>query len=345
MEFQLKALTDIWTGGIDGRPDGTYLTGIKGSIRWWYEALIRGLKRHACDPVNRAKTCPPFQMTSERIEMVTAGGRIENIVKQAGVCPTCYLFGCTGWSGKFRLRIKKKEGVLRPSMDVIKANKPFALEFVPLKQFEPAEEILLAMTLKLVVEYGAIAGRTTFKPSEISKKNTKLHHTDFGVIMRGEKSNIPEDRIGHERVTPYLDGFSMPNKEDLSKKDDLPDLRYFWFVKGRHLNRLEMNQLVHRTPIGGYDPSGLTAADVIRGGFIPREKSQLPPQIKQSLPNVTSASKKIFSFHGQGTNGAAERCFGYTTADEFERLIKMIEAVPTLSGAVVEKGTDLLRSL
>ena len=58
MEFKLKALTDIWTGGVNSRDGSTlHITGIKGSIRWWYEVLIRGLKGYACDPSDEKWRC------------------------------------------------------------------------------------------------------------------------------------------------------------------------------------------------------------------------------------------------------------------------------------------------
>jgi CRISPR-associated protein Cmr1 len=43
-EWRLKALTDIWTGDINGRNSRLIPTGIVGSLRWWYEVLVRGLE-------------------------------------------------------------------------------------------------------------------------------------------------------------------------------------------------------------------------------------------------------------------------------------------------------------
>lgn len=45
--FELQALTDIWTGdaGTAQSKQATRLipTGLLGSIRWWFEVLVRGL--------------------------------------------------------------------------------------------------------------------------------------------------------------------------------------------------------------------------------------------------------------------------------------------------------------
>lgn len=42
MEIRLRTLTPLWTGGVDGTCDLLHVTGIMGSLRWWYEAIVRG---------------------------------------------------------------------------------------------------------------------------------------------------------------------------------------------------------------------------------------------------------------------------------------------------------------
>ncbi|MCD6309907.1 MAG: type III-B CRISPR module RAMP protein Cmr1, partial [Candidatus Eremiobacteraeota bacterium] len=78
---KIEPLTPVWTG--DANRKNTFLreTGIIGSLRWWYEALIRGLGGTACDPTN---------------------------TKCDGTdhCDACELFGCTGWARKFRLEVE-----------------------------------------------------------------------------------------------------------------------------------------------------------------------------------------------------------------------------------------------
>ena len=53
MIFELRALTDIWTGGADRSNDKLHLSGLKGSLRWWYEALVRDLGAKPCDPTDK----------------------------------------------------------------------------------------------------------------------------------------------------------------------------------------------------------------------------------------------------------------------------------------------------
>ncbi len=90
MEIRLQTLTPLWTGGVDQSCDRLHETGLIGSLRWWYEALVRGLGGFACDP--------------------TAEGRCEYNSKnplppEQQLCAVCYLFGCTGWARLFRLQI------------------------------------------------------------------------------------------------------------------------------------------------------------------------------------------------------------------------------------------------
>jgi len=44
MEIKLRTLTPLWTGGVEGTCDRVHETGIIGSLRWWYEAIVRGLE-------------------------------------------------------------------------------------------------------------------------------------------------------------------------------------------------------------------------------------------------------------------------------------------------------------
>lgn len=83
LKLHLETLTPIWTGNIEGETDHLHETGIIGSLRWWYEAIIRGLGGEACDPTTH--TCPD---------------------KKGNRCDACDLFGTTGWQRRFRLEIE-----------------------------------------------------------------------------------------------------------------------------------------------------------------------------------------------------------------------------------------------
>lgn len=60
MKIKSRALTPIWTGGVDQTCNRLHETGLISSLRWWYESLVRGLGRYACDL--RAKTYARIKM-------------------------------------------------------------------------------------------------------------------------------------------------------------------------------------------------------------------------------------------------------------------------------------------
>jgi len=82
MGVEIRTLTPLWTGGIEGTMDHIHETGILGSLRWWYEAIVRGLGGKACDPSKHE--CPD---------------------KDGNYCNVCQVFGATGWRRRFRLRV------------------------------------------------------------------------------------------------------------------------------------------------------------------------------------------------------------------------------------------------
>jgi CRISPR-associated protein Cmr1 len=85
--IQLETLTPLWTGGVDGQCDRLHETGLIGSLRWWYEALVRGLGGQACDPT--AHSCIYDEKKPHN-----------------GLCDACQVFGATGWRRQFRLLIE-----------------------------------------------------------------------------------------------------------------------------------------------------------------------------------------------------------------------------------------------
>lgn len=84
LDLKLTTLTPLWTGDVGmNMPPSPKVMGLGGSMRWWYEAIVRGLGITACDPT--AHSCQ------------SEGGALGN------VCAACRLFGCTGWAQMFRL--------------------------------------------------------------------------------------------------------------------------------------------------------------------------------------------------------------------------------------------------
>jgi len=89
-KLNLQMLTPLWTAGAAGKCDRLHETGIIGSMRWWYEVIMRGLGSGACDPTSEGRC--------------KLSGKERNIEERyANLCPVCRLFGCGGWQRRFRL--------------------------------------------------------------------------------------------------------------------------------------------------------------------------------------------------------------------------------------------------
>jgi CRISPR-associated protein Cmr1 len=91
VEIKLRTLTPVYTGGIDGKSDRIHAPGILGSLRWWYETILRGHGLRACDP--SAHSCLYDPAKSERL----------GVSKQ--ICAACQVFGATGYARRFRLEV------------------------------------------------------------------------------------------------------------------------------------------------------------------------------------------------------------------------------------------------
>jgi len=150
-EWKLKALTDIWTGDAYGKYGRLIPTGLLGSIRWWFEVLVRGLGGKACDPTLDGVRCPDKNIKEPH--------------KSGHHCVVCELFGCTGWARKFRLMVVVVDESGQAIRGQIKAGQTFVLRFIPLRPICKEEWCLLDATLRLIACYGAIGGKTVLKPS------------------------------------------------------------------------------------------------------------------------------------------------------------------------------------
>jgi CRISPR type III-B/RAMP module RAMP protein Cmr1 len=98
IEFEMQ--TPLWTGGVSQRGDlGVHTTGILGGMRWWLEALLRGVGANAPDPVAH-----PSVFDSQKGET-------------GGLDAASLLFGATGYRRRFRLMVTSK--VLRAPVEKV----------------------------------------------------------------------------------------------------------------------------------------------------------------------------------------------------------------------------------
>ncbi len=119
MEVKIRTLTPLWTGGVDGSTDCIHETGIIGSMRWWYEAIVRGLGGWACDPSN-----DKCSFNAEEYRRSLAADERQRL-RDAGLCDVCQMFGTTGWRRRFRVVVLEDNITDASIQSEIKANRGY----------------------------------------------------------------------------------------------------------------------------------------------------------------------------------------------------------------------------
>ncbi len=268
LKITLRTLTPLWTGGVDQTCNRLHETGLIGSLRWWYEALVRGLGGYACDPTSEDR-CPD---------------------KDGNRCVVCELFGCTGWARKFRLKTPSSIAIktIKGNLKAIQENQDIQLELIPLRPIAEEELCLLWATFRLISEYGAMGGKTVFKPSDERNREEEFHHLDFGLVEITAGWSCERSL---EQVKSYVtsEKWRKGNHNNYS----WASIANFWCVKGRYLARQSFS----------------TFNKVIGRREEKNQAQQLAQNDKVSrwLAGKQQESKKVFSFrYPQG-----RRTFGF----------------------------------
>lgn len=205
--FELIALTDIWTGDADTarskQANRLIPTGLIGSLRWWFEVLVRGLGGTPCDPSLNQKACLNEQH-----------------------CVVCEFFGCTGWARKFRFDVRAEQGAIITSK-LIKGT-TFQLRFTPLRAVKAGEWALLELTLRLIADFGALGGKTVLKPSN---QNNKAQHADFGLV---KLMYAPTATHTQQQLATYVSTWA---KKPTVNGAAWASCSHMWFVDGKRLTR------------------------------------------------------------------------------------------------------------
>jgi len=296
-EWELKALTGIWTGSAEGYNPRPITTGLLGSIRWWFEVLVRGMRGSACDPTNTK--CEGSEH-----------------------CVVCELFGCTGWARKFRFDVVGKDSF--PIKDGLKKNDMFTLRFTPLRPIQDEEWALIDATLRLIAEYGAIGGKTVFKPSDEEGRKDKKHHRDYGLV---EISGVdPSIITARSELEDYV-------REGQWKRQNSGDygwasLEHFWFVGGKVLSRKSSEKSIYNKILGREE----------------RKKSagrNSEDELSRWLSGSQGKSKKVFSFKER------EGTFGFVKPSliDFQLMEKRLQGVWGEGGWYFMKGKEVIDKL
>ena len=320
-QWTLKALTPIWTGDAQRRGDRLKPTGLMGSLRWWFEVLVRGLGGAACDPTVPEVRCPD--------KGKKPGDRGHH-------CVVCELFGCTGWARKFRLTVLGQDGQVIQNQ--IERGQTFVLCFIPLRPIREEEWCLLHATLRLIADYGALGGKTVLKPSDEPARGNADHHQDFGLVEIIKSPACVE--CTHQQARKYVQGTAwrkaphsyrdrQRNEHDFS----WASLQNFWCVKGRYLARVSTTESTFNRVVGRKEDKSIKEKKgkrVIRWSDLFDEQKDRSGQeerreeISRWLAGRQQESKKVFSFKHPKEKG---RTFGFVkpgliSFDEMKSLLE-----------------------
>lgn len=116
--LKFKTRTPIWTGDAKKECLKLHETSLIGSLRWWFEIVVRGLGGRACDPTAKGEADEgnACSFDAEKYEKAWRNGQGSlPAAALAGLCPACQVFGATGWRKIFRLEVDNSD--LCPTMD------------------------------------------------------------------------------------------------------------------------------------------------------------------------------------------------------------------------------------
>ncbi|MDY6991701.1 MAG: type III-B CRISPR module RAMP protein Cmr1 [Pseudomonadota bacterium] len=255
--FTFTAKTNIWTGDANGKANSLKHTGLLGSIRWWFEVVVRGLGGYACDP-------------------------LDTQCQDKNHCVVCELFGCTGWGRKFRFDVVDECCV--HIQEQITEGMRFKLMFTPLRPIKPEEWALLGLTLKLIVKYGAIGGKTVFKPSDEGGRENRPYHVDYGILTLEGENRLNKT---YDEIKKYAQSRGEDNQSMWAS------LENFWYVSGRYLTRENKDNSSYNRVLGRNEAKSKAKNDLNNDNFSKWLAGRIPGKGDK---NKESASKKIFSF-------------------------------------------------
>jgi len=241
----LRTLTPLWTGGATtGKVDRLRETGILGSMRWWFEVLVRGVGGCVSDPVGGDKGGLDLKLYNA-LSPEEKQDRLK--LREAGLCDVSYIFGATNWKRRFRLEIVddstqhdrnvlslielKNKDCFNPHrkgenknpkwyFPVHDQDKPrsgtFALKIVPLdSDFDPE---IIAGLIQFMADWAALGSRPQM---------------GFGIV------DLPEGRLDTTALFGYLKNLSGNHINP-----DYPSLKDCFFIKLKKRDGSKFNKNV-----------------------------------------------------------------------------------------------------
>jgi len=224
----------------------------------------------------------------------------------------------------------------------------FIFHFTPLQTIRDEEWALLDLTLGLIADYGAIGGRTVFKPSDEEHRENMLQHRDYGLI---EIMSRPDIKVEEGQLRSYVKQSHWRNVDHGDY--DWASLDNFWCVNGKHLARQNKDNSNFNRVVGRDERKTCKSCGGVHDPPNKCPKNKRYPhrhsedlisknRTNQWIAGDKRESKKVFSFKH------LQRTFGFVkpeVIDFNEMKERLSEAWPDLRDDEFCQGSDMLKSL
>lgn len=119
LSIRYRALTPIYTGDRKIQVDRLHETGFHGSMRWWLEALIRGVGGLALDPTEQANNFDAKQYVDQYGALTRDTFDHTDRLRACGLDDASQVYGATGWRRRFRLVVQNRNNFTRAGWDTV----------------------------------------------------------------------------------------------------------------------------------------------------------------------------------------------------------------------------------
>jgi len=214
-KFKFRTLTPIWTGDVDKKCLEIKESGIIGSLRWWFEAIVRGLGYFACDPTGEGKCPVRFKDKQSTIEF-------------KNYCIACLIFGATGIRRLFKLEIDQnlKRCFYGTHIQIKQKNRKrgwflgnglvgeFSIKIIPLDS--DFDKNLILLPLVLISKWGGLGAKTQHGYGVVELENgSNINISDFKNAIDKTKSSKRLKRLDKSIILRTGNINNLPNIKDM----------------------------------------------------------------------------------------------------------------------------------
>jgi len=292
MEVSIKILTPIWTGGVEaGKCDRIHETGILGSLRWWMEALVRGMGGQVKDPTteersvldpdkfdinNYRKLHKEIEQAKDEEERLKNEIKLRQYLREAGLCDVSQIFGATGWKHRFRITVSEAKLDWQPSvpLKITPSDRtrgwflnPGWLGTLQINLHGDAETLVkLHALLRFIEAWGSLGARPQL---------------GYGAFRITEIKDPPDIKTLSHQQAPLF--FYQDDNRQSTNIGEFPDLRSFTFFKLR---------FTPKTAIWWHTVPGIKELRTRRDSWM-----ELEQLAKRGIVPTTPALKNYLRFH------------------------------------------------